>query len=312
MAVYILLLVITILFLILLLGGYYFFAFAIKKGNKSFILNQPHNKGVHKKNEEQTKIEKEWFLANKKDVYLKSSDGLNLYGAKVSKGKRKKWMILVHGFSATHISVLHQAYKFYELGFNILLIDLRAHGNSEGKYIGMGVLDSNDLVSWIKKLDKIEKPTTIGLYGISMGAATVMMSLGEKLPDSVSFAIEDCGYSSVFEVFKYQMKMMFNLPSFPFLNIAESWCKTIAKYDFHTKTSLTALAKTKIPVLFIHGTKDTFVPYQMLEENYDVCAAKKEKLIIHGAKHGASETKEPELYWKIIDKFTKKYEKKKN
>lgn len=71
MAVYILLLVITILFLILLLGGYYFFALAIKKGNKSFILNQPHNKGVHKKNEEQTKIEKEWFLANKKDVYLK-------------------------------------------------------------------------------------------------------------------------------------------------------------------------------------------------------------------------------------------------
>ena len=139
-----------------------------------------------------------------------------------------------------------------------------------------------------------------------------ILSLGEKLPDSVSFAIEDCGYSSVFEVFKYQMKMMFNLPSFPFLNIAESWCKTIAKYDFHTKTSLTALAKTKIPVLFIHGTKDTFVPYQMLEENYDVCAAKKEKLIIHGAKHGASETKEPELYWKIIDKFTKKYEKKKN
>ena len=304
---YIALILFVILLLILLIGGYYFFSYAIKRGNKEQLLNQPHNRSSYKPDKKRREIERNWYNENKKEVQIISKDKLNLFGIKIKSNNSKNWIILVHGFASTHLSVLHQAYEFYQMNFNILLIDLRAHGNSDGKYIGMGILDSEDLEEWIHFLNKTEKPENIGLYGISMGAATVMMTIGKKLTKSVTFAIEDCGYSSVLDTFKYQMKKTFNLPSFPFLNLAESWCKTLAKYDFHTKSPISELSKTKVPVLFIHGTKDTFVPFEMLEKNYSACHSKKEKLVIYDAGHGASETKEPTVYWNAIKKFTQKH-----
>lgn len=306
---YVTLIIIVIIFSFLLATSYYFFALAIKRGNKEKILNQPHNKTTYQPNEKRMEKEKLWYQKNNEEVWLVSQDNLKLFGVKIKNSLSKDWIILVHGFSSTHLSVRHQAYEFYQMNFNVLLIDLRAHGKSEGKYIGMGVLDSIDLQDWIEYLNQTEQPDNIGLFGISMGATTVMMTIGNTLPKNVTFAIEDCGYTSVEKIFQYQLKMMFHLPSFPLLNMAESWTKTLAHYNFQEKTSISELKKTKIPVLFIHGEKDTFVPFKMLEENYESCVSKKEKLIIHDAGHGACESKSPTLYWTKIKKFMSKYKK---
>ena len=114
------------------------------------------------------------------------------------------------------------AYKYYTLGYHLLMPDLRGHGKSEGNYIGMGWHDRLDILKWIEFILKEDKEAEILLHGVSMGAATVMMVSGEDLPPNVKVIIEDCGYTSAKDQLSYKLKSMFKLPSFPFINLCMS------------------------------------------------------------------------------------------
>lgn len=119
--------------------------------------------------------------------------------------------------------------------------------------------------------------------------------------------IEDCSYTSVWDEFSLQLKDVFGLPSFPLLDVANLVCNVRAGYDFHKASSVEQLKHATVPMLFIHGDQDTFVPYDMLDQNYDVCASKvKQKLTIHGATHAKSAQVDPELYWNTVDEFLDK------
>ena len=119
--------------------------------------------------------------------------------------------------------------------------------------------------------------------------------------------IEDCGYTSVWDEFSLQLKDVFGLPSFPLLDVANLVCNVRAGYDFHKASSMEQLEHATVPMLFIHGDQDTFVPYSMLDQNYDTCASKvKQKLTIHGATHAKSAQVDPELYWNTVDNFLDK------
>ena len=201
--------------------------------------------------------------------------------------------------------------KFFEMNCNILAIDLRGAGKSENNYIGMGWKDRLDVIKWIEYINKKYNESEIILFGVSMGATTVMLATGEELPENVKCAIEDCGYSSVEDEFSYQLKKMFNVNTFPLLNIASLVTKVKAGYFFEEVSVTEQLRKSKTPTLFIHGESDTFVPYYMLDLNYNMANCEKERLTIKGAEHIKSSKVNPELYWSTIKDFLNKYLKEK-
>lgn len=255
-------------------------------------------------------LRKNRTIHNKKfgnSIYTKSFDGLKLHAYQnICENKSHKWAILVHGYTENSVVMSRMAKLFLHKGFNVITPDCRAHGKSEGKYIGMGWHDRLDIISWINTIVKMDKDAEIVLYGVSMGGATVMMAAGEDLPNNVKCIVQDCGYTSVHDIFKYQLKQQFGLPSFPIMYLADIVCRIRAGYGFRQGSAVKQVAKTKLPILFIHGEKDSFVPTSMVFELYKKAGAEKEILIIKDAGHARSYIKNKKLYldtmWKFIDR----------
>ena len=171
-------------------------------------------------------------------------------------------------------------------------------------YIGMGWPERRDVVRWCQQLIAEDPEAEIVLYGVSMGAATVMMASGEAdLPVQVRCVIEDCGYTSVWDEFSGQLKELFGLPPFPVLNAADLVCRIRAGYSITEASALRQVERSVTPTLFIHGEEDTFVPFWMLEELYQAASCEKEKLAVPGAAHAESAAVAPELYWPAVDAF---------
>lgn len=171
----------------------------------------------------------------------------------------------------------------------------------------MGWPDRLDLMTWLDALIEEHPDAEIVLFGLSMGASTVMMASGEDLPANVKVIVEDCGYSSVGKVFIHQLKDQFGLPPFPVMNAANTVIKMRAKYDINEASALNQVAKSKTPILFIHGDEDSFVPFSMLDELYNAATVEKEKLIIKGAEHGDAVLVDPERYWRTIEEFVSRF-----
>ena len=175
-------------------------------------------------------------------------------------------------------------------------------------YTSMGWLDRHDIIGWIRGTVLEKDPgAQVVLHGVSMGAATVMMTTGEQLPENVRAAVEDCGYTDVWEEFTIQLRKVFGLPQFPIMHIANIMAKRRAGYSFREASSVRQVKKSRTPTLFIHGGEDTFVPFFMLDEVYGAAACEKEKLVVSGAQHGESVQLEPQRYWDTVHAFVGKY-----
>jgi fermentation-respiration switch protein FrsA (DUF1100 family) len=186
--------------------------------------------------------------------------------------------------------------------------DMRAHGSSEGNIIGFGQTDKKDYVKWIEQVVKKNPNAEITLYGLSMGAATVMMTSGEKLPDNVKNIIEDCGYDSVWNELAYQAKALYHLPKFPLLYEVSALSKLRAGFWYQEASATQALAKNKRPILFIHGSEDRFVPTEMVYKNFAATKGPKELWIVKGAKHASSIETAKDDYIDKIKNFLSKYD----
>ena len=197
--------------------------------------------------------------------------------------------------------------KFHEMGYNCLFPYLCGHGASESNYATMGWNDRIDIKAWIDYIINENANAKIVLFGLSMGAATVMMTTGEPLESNVVCAIEDCGYTSVWDECRANMKDVYGLPAFPFLSAARSATMLRAGYDMKKASCIEQVSRSVTPTLFIHGDKDDFVPFWMQERVYRAAACDKEKLVIPGAPHAEASTVDPEKYWSTVDKFIKKY-----
>lgn len=316
-----LLIVILLLVVGYFLVGNYFYNIALNPHtSKSFVL------GDEKEATEEEKKLESWLKENSKDVYITSNNNgkLKLHAYEVlsksnnenntekkedveTKDKENQdiWAIVVHGYMSKGLDMAYAAKEFNNRGYNVLVLDLRGHGLSKGNYIGMGWHDRLDLLDWTNYVINNNKDCKIIWYGVSMGAATVMMATGENVPSNVKLAIEDCGYSSIWDEFKVQLKSLFNLPSFPVLNAASTISNIKAGYDLKEGSSIEQLKKSKTPTLFIHGSEDKFVPFYMLDEVYNAARCKKDKLVIEGAAHVESDRVNPDLYWSKIDEFIK-------
>ncbi|EOH98761.1 hypothetical protein UAW_01357 [Enterococcus haemoperoxidus ATCC BAA-382] len=249
-----------------------------------------------------------WHQAFAQDYWIET-DGEKLYSRLiVSHPDSKKWVICVHGYrSYGKRDMAFVASKFSEQQYNILVPDLRAHGKSTGNIIGMGWLDRFDLLKWINEVLTIEPSAEIILFGGSMGAATVMMTSGEALPDNIKGLVVDCGYSSVYDEFGAMLQSAFKLPAFPILTIADSLAKKKVGYSLKEASSVAQLAKNNLPTLFIHGTGDKFVPHQMIYDNMEATNGVKESLIVENAPHLSSFIYEPEHYFDTVFEFVHRY-----
>lgn len=296
--------------------GNYFYNYALNsKKKKEFLENNPNlapNKAVHAEVAEAEKqADKDFQSLNPpSEIFIVSKDKLQLkLSASVYENKEHihKWSIVVHGYASSGKWMTRWVRNFYEHGYNVLVPDLRGHGKSEGNYIGMGWHDRLDLLSWIDKIIEKDTKAEIVLFGISMGGATVMMTAGEELPSNVKVIVEDCGYTSVSDVFAYQLQDLFHLPEFPVMKAADTAASLRAGYSLYEASAVKQVAKSSIPILFIHGDKDTFVPFKMMHEVYEAAKVEKEKLIIRGAGHGEAQAADPEVYWSTLWSFVGKY-----
>ncbi|MDF2523628.1 MAG: alpha/beta hydrolase [Clostridiales bacterium] len=243
-----------------------------------------------------------------KNVSVIADDGVTLRGVRyLSDKKSNKWVILVHGYHSTPDSVLSVGQNFHQQGYNVLSISMRAHANSEGSYIGMGWLDRLDLLKWIDSLTSENPDARIVLHGTSMGGAAVMMVSGEKLPYNVKAIVEDSGYESAWGIFSSELKLRFNLPQFPILYMVDTIANYRAGYSFKEASALNQIKRSKIPILFIHGDKDDFVPVNMVYELYEAATGEKDILIVKGASHTEAKYAEPDAYYKKVFSFVDKY-----
>ena len=251
------------------------------------------------------KLEKEaeeWIEEHgKTEALITSEDGLRLSGDIIpsdDESRSHKWVLAVHGYGYTGSRRAMYPYvlPYLQRGYNALTPDLRAHGKSEGKYIGMGWLDRKDLVRWIELIVERDPEAEIVLHGVSMGGAAVMMTAGEELPKNVKAVIDDCGYESVWQIFSDEAKYLFHIPDFPLLYTASFFSKLRAGYGFKEASALKQIKKTRLPVLFIHGSEDNFVHTESVYSLYEACMVRKELYVSEGAGHGDAYYMEPEEY----------------
>ncbi|MGL4343851.1 MAG: alpha/beta hydrolase [Cellulosilyticaceae bacterium] len=256
-----------------------------------------------------TEADLEWFAneSGYKEIWRTSREGLQLHNYVLNTEGSHKWIIAVHGYTSQGVALSPYAKKFKEMGYNVLIPDLRGHGQSEGDYIGMGWDERLDILDLIDYVIAEDSDSEIALFGISMGAATVMNVSGEKLPPHVKAVIEDCGYTSVWDQFAYQLETLFGLTEFPMMHTASVITKIRAGYWLQEASPLEQIKKSITPTLFIHGREDAFVPYSMLESLYEVAQMPKQKLVIEGAGHARSRIVAPELYWDKITTFLNEY-----
>ena len=296
------LLVVAVIILILadFGGAYYLFNFAFSRtGFSSKGNDQPLNSA------------EVWAQKQKQSTWRQTSShgGLHLkaryYPAATT---TPKTMVVVHGFGDNSLTLGNYIRFFHQAGYNVLAPDNRSHGHSQGKYIGFGWQDRQDLQDWIQQLIRRKGSNVqIGLFGVSMGASTVMYYLGLKVPKQVKTAIADCGYASINGELTYELKRLFNLPSVPLIPTANLYTQALAHYSLYDGETAQTLKHNHIPLFIIHGTKDTFVPTRNAKLNYQNDSGPKKLWLVKGAKHARSYQKNPALYQKRVLSWTAKY-----
>lgn len=238
-------------------------------------------------------------------LHVQSRDGLKLTGYLVPSGECDRFIVLLHGYHSTALYDFGVAAKFYHrMGYSLLCTDMRAHGDSEGRVISFGLRERYDVKTWVEALTERYGPDIrVYLHGLSMGGATALMASGLNLPPCVRGIIADCAFTSPDDIVRYLLKKNYHL-RFPPLCWALSLILRITTgYWLTSYSTLDAMAVCRIPVMFVHGGADDFVPTYMSEQNYAACAAEKRLLIVPGAAHAVSYLIDPQGYIRELTAF---------
>lgn len=270
-------------------AGNYFYGEGVKRGTEVELHREAATVNVDASVNDQEIFEEsqKWF--NQQDphvIEIISYDDLTLKAQYIANDlQNDKTVILAHGFRNTGEDMGKLAKLYYDQGFNILIPDARGHGESEGDYVGYGWHDRLDYLDWIDLLINEHATDEIILHGNSMGAALVLMASGEDLPVEVKGIIADSGYSSVKAELTHQLKHIYNLPSFPLLNVTSMITKFRAGYTFEEASSVKQVKKNTRPLLIIHGEADDLVPTDMAYEIYEAAGGEKELWIVPSVGH---------------------------
>ncbi len=251
------------------------------------------------------------------NVSVKSFDGLRLCGRLTDQANARATIIMFHGYRSLGLGDFSCATKFYySLGFNILIVDQRSHGESEGKYIGFGALERYDCKTWADFVrDRYSTQLPIFITGLSMGGASVLMASSLDMPKNLLAIISDSAFTSPDEIISLVIKKHYHINPKIILPFMDLWARALAKYSFYGVSAEKEVQNTSIPCFFIHGLDDTFVPCEMSERAFKACVSEKAAVFVENADHGESylvdnKKCEGELK-KFIDKVFESYDRQK-
>ena len=264
-------------------------------------------KNTYKRIEIDSGEENEWFAHSvKDDDFLDSYDGLKLHALRIcNHPEGHKWLILAHGIGTYSGSMLKYLYEADHEGFNVLAVDLRGCGMSEGKYTGLGWNEHYDIISWINYVVNIDPLSQIALMGINFGASAVMNVVGDYIPSNVKCAVEDGGFSGVKEILTSGIKRFYKVDGKPFLPMIDIYVKQFLHYSIYDVSIAHQLAQSITPMLFMHGNKDDMIPASMMFDNYYACNAEKDMYTGENAGFGEN-FMEPD-YFKTVFNFINKF-----
>lgn len=249
----------------------------------------------------------DWFYAQKpQTLRVMSYDGKMLSARFLPREDAKGTILLFHGYRSSGLLDFGPELEFlHRQGYNLLLCDQRAHGASQGRYMTFGVRERYDVLSWVTYLAQMlgaEHP--MFLSGMSMGATTVLLASCFTFPANVRGVIADCGFSSPYAIMNCVLNERCKwLLAGLVLHPTDLFTRVFAGFSLHECATTDAVAATNLPVLFLHGSADHFVPCRMSQEAYDACAGERKLLLISGAGHARAYLTDPPRVQSAMEDF---------
>ncbi len=219
------------------------------------------------------------------------------------------YVVCSHGYRSHGRREFRFVSKYYhDKGYNLLLVDHQASGDSGGTFISFGYYESQNILKWLDYIKAEFNPDAeIIMHGVSMGCATVtMLADDERILPNVKFIVADCGFDTMKNQFVHCLKLL-KTPVQPLMTTT-NWANKLAQnFYYEDVRPIDHVKNAVVPMLFVHGGADTFVPTHMGRELYDACTSEKDLLIVEGASHAASYQTDTEAYDKKLDEFAEKY-----
>ena len=242
-------------------------------------------------------------------VETESHDGLRLVGHWLEATQPKRIIVAMHGWRGSWSRDFGLISEFWrEQGCSVLFAEQRGQGESGGNHIGFGLLERHDCMRWVNWVNENHPGLPVYLAGVSMGATTVLMAGGMDLPQNVRGILADCGYTSAYDIWKHVAEHNLHLRYGLYAASANDLCRKRIDLDARDYSTLDAMAECEVPVLFVHGTDDSFVPISMTYENYKACAAPKRLLVVPGAEHATSWLTDRPAYEKALVEFWESFD----
>lgn len=237
------------------------------------------------------------------EISIVSDDGLTLRADMLRGSGTGKTVIFFHGYKSEPACDFAAMYDFYKtLGCDLIYVHMRAHGKSDGTYIGFGALDRYDVVQWTNKVAELFPDNDIYLHGMSMGAASVLQSMDLELNENVRGVIADCGYSDLDTVFRNLVGKLYHLPAM-FVDVFEYVNLLKAGYGFREASSVRSVSVARVPLVYICGDCDRYVPKDMALSIFNACKSEKKLLLVPGAGHAASYMCAKDEYEALVREF---------
>lgn len=241
------------------------------------------------------------------EIKMQSYDGQILAGRWFENPNPQRLIVAMHGWRSSWASDFGFVSEFlHQNGCSVLYAEQRGQGGSGGEYMGFGMIERYDCLDWVKWIDaQNENNLPIYLVGVSMGAATVMMTSDLELPENVRGIIADCGFTSIHDIWQHVARRNLHLPYRIYGGLADTLCREKISVGTRDCSTVDALKNSRVPVLFVHGSDDHFVPVEMTYRNYQACAGEKYLLIVPGADHGMCYYMEKSRYEQTVLDFWK-------
>ena len=308
-ALYVIAGVILVLFAVLYGASRYMLGFSLKPDPGRKDVDSTYNILYERFPDMRTWVDSLRSCGRLRDTFVVMQDGLRMHalylGADDARGRTA---VIVHGYKDAAAKFLHLARMYNrDLGYNVLMPDLHGHRLSEGEDRQMGWKDADDPLQWIGIAEALfrdaEYESQLVVHGVSMGAATTMNVSAKELPGYVRAFVEDCGFTSVWDEFSLQLKEMFGLPAFPLMHCTSLLCRMKYGWSFREASPLESVSRCDKPMLFIHGDRDTFVPFSMMQPLYDAKPEPKACWVAPGSDHARAYNDHPAEYTRVVRDF---------